>query len=89
MSSVSIIITDENLEESNAIAEEAGDGPNTFSIKLSSDGELPVTHHGLHQHTLPDWVDSLSDPVIVSVSEGEPRFWEVAAENDLYPVIDQ
>lgn len=86
MSSVSIIITEENLAESDSIVEAAGEGANAFSIKLSATGSLPVTHYGLHQWEVPSWIDSLPEPTIVSISEGEPRFWEVAADNGLYPI---
>jgi hypothetical protein len=48
MLSTVLILPADQVDTGNAVAEAMGWGPSNYSIPLSANGRVPVTHYGLH-----------------------------------------
>ena len=88
MKSVVMITPIDMLDTANAFGEEINWGSGVFSVPLSPNGELPITHYGCRADT-----DTPFEPIegiIVDFSEtlyGYDHWIDVLSRNGLNPVL--
>lgn len=88
MTSVVMITPIDTLDQANQFTEQLNWGSGVFSVPLSKDGELPITHYGCRADT-----DTTFEPlegIITDLSEilhGYDHWIDVLSKNGLNPVL--
>ncbi|MBD3761484.1 hypothetical protein [Rhizorhabdus sp.] len=77
-------------DEFNERAEEAGRGPNNYSVPLSPTGAEPATHYGLHSWIADDANPEEIEGRIISVRASMTgHFADICAENGLKIILPE
>lgn len=84
MKSCVAIVPAARRDEFNERADQAGRGPNNYSVPLSADGSEPATHYGLHAWIADDAaVEDIEGRVVSVRDDMAGHFADVCAEQGL------